>query len=882
MADHSERVRASLAGRYTIERELGRGGMATVYLARDVRHERRVALKVLRPEIAAALGPERFLREIQIAAQLAHPHILPLHDSGAAGAFLYYVMPYVEGESLRDRLDREPQLPVEQAVQIAREVADALSDAHGHDVVHRDIKPENILLEAGHAVVSDFGIARAITATAGATLTETGIVIGTPAYMSPEQASGTGPIDGRSDVYSLGCVLYEMLAGEPPYTGASAQVVIAKRFTDPVPSVRRLREGVPPAIDAAVSRALAKAAVDRFATAALFAEALAAPPPVPAPVPRASANEIVHVLDGLTTRRDGTAPSSGPGRRSRIVAGVLVGIVMLAGAAAIVRMRRPAQATSPIQLGQRRVAVAPFENQTSNRALEPIGHLTSDWITQGLAEAGFAEVVDPQTIQLAMGNTPLGVRGLASATGARLIVSGTYYLEGDSLRFLARVTDASLDKLLRVIGPVTAPAATQGQAIAMLRERVLGAVGGLLDVRSGQYAALSGLPPSLAAYQRWSLGVEHFYKNEFAQAGAEFLASARLDSAFVLPLLWGAAAYINVDSLGKADSLLRVADRSRDRLSPSDRYLLDVKRAELHGDFRTGLEAAREMLRASPGSAVAIIVLAWDALRVNRPREGMAVLRQMDPERPPARVYPPYWDVLTLSEHLEGDYRAELADAMHGRRQYPDRLATLSDEARALAALGRRTDVWQRLDEVIDLPRDPLATPGDVMREIGTELRAHGDGAAAGSAFTRALRWYADRPLGEQATVGGRAKVAMTLYVAGHWDEARRLFERLAREEPRAIEYRGYLGVLAARSGHRTEALAVERSLGELRGPSPLGRHTYWRARIAALVGERERAVTLLRESLQQGKEYFPVHLEADFETLRALPSFQELMRVKE
>jgi len=245
-------------------------------------------------------------------------------------------------------------------------------------------------------------------------------------------------------------------------------------------------------------------------------------------------------------------------------------------------------------------------------------------------------------------------------------------------------------------------------------------------------------------------------------------------------------------------------------------------------------------------------------------------------------VYPPYWDVLTLLEHLEGDHRAELADAMHGRRQYPDRLATLSDEARALAALGRRTDVLRRLDEVIDLPWDPLATPGDVMREIGTELRAHGDGAAADSAFTRALRWYADRPLGEQATVGGRAKVAMTLYVAGHWDDARRLFERLARDEPRAIEYRGYLGVLAARSGHRTEALAVERSLGELRGPSPLGRHTYWRARIAALVGERERAVTLLRESLQQGKEYFPVHLEADFETLRALPSFQELMRVKE
>src|SRR5438093_2103415 len=353
VANTFAQLQAALADRYALERELGHGGMATVYLARDLRHGRPVAIKVLRPEIAAALGPERFLREIQIAAQLAHPHILPLHDSGAAGAFLYYVMPYVEGESLRDRLAREPQLPVEQAVQIAREVADALGYAHGHDVVHRDIKPENILFEAGHAVVSDFGIARAITATAGATLTETGIVIGTPAYMSPEQASGTDPIDGRSDVYSLGCVLYEMLAGEPPYTGPSAQIVISKRLTDPVPSVRRLREGIPGAIDAAVSRALAKAAADRFATAALFAEALAAPPAIPAPV---------H-----------------PSRRGRPLLGRRlaygVGLAALAVLAAIgIFPRPPARSgTSAPAPHRRRVWLASAQSERVGRARAPRG-----------------------------------------------------------------------------------------------------------------------------------------------------------------------------------------------------------------------------------------------------------------------------------------------------------------------------------------------------------------------------------------------------------------------------------------------------------------------------------------------------------------------------
>src|SRR5881409_2613205 len=241
MADLSERVRASLAGRYTIERELGRGGMAKVYLARDVKHDRPVALKVLRPELAAVLGAERFLREIRLTAQLQHPHILTLIDSGEAHGFLYYVMPYVEGESLRQRLDREKQLPVEDALQVAQEVADALPYAHQHDVLHRDIKPENILLEAGHAVVADFGLARALTAASGHTVSRAGIAVGTPVYMSPEQGAGSRELDGRSDIYSLGCVLYEMLAGQPPFTGEVLQEILAQHALEPVVPLRKRR-----------------------------------------------------------------------------------------------------------------------------------------------------------------------------------------------------------------------------------------------------------------------------------------------------------------------------------------------------------------------------------------------------------------------------------------------------------------------------------------------------------------------------------------------------------------------------------------------------------------------------------------------------------------
>ena len=245
MTDALGRLTAALADRYRIERELGQGGMATVYLAEDLKHHRQVALKVLRPELASALGPERFLREIETTANLRHPHILPLYDSGQADGFLFYVMPFVEGDTLQDRLNREKQLPLDDALRIAREVADALHYAHGRGVLHRDIKPANILLEAGHAVVADFGIARAIDVAGGDRLTETGVALGTPLYMSPEQAAGEKTLDSRSDQYALGCVLYEMLAGQPPFTGPTAQSVTHQHLAADPPQVRQLRPTVP-------------------------------------------------------------------------------------------------------------------------------------------------------------------------------------------------------------------------------------------------------------------------------------------------------------------------------------------------------------------------------------------------------------------------------------------------------------------------------------------------------------------------------------------------------------------------------------------------------------------------------------------------------------
>jgi serine/threonine protein kinase len=273
MSESTQNLSLTLAGRYALERELGAGAMARVYLAHDQRHDRRVAVKVLRPEVACSIGPERFLREIQFAAKLSHPHILPLFDSGDADGFLYYVMPNVEGRSLRDRIEHEPRLPIQEAVHIAQQVADALGYAHGQGIVHRDVKPENIMLQGGHALIADFGIGKAMSAVEEEMFTHAGVAVGTPAYMSPEQAAGDA-VDGRSDIYSLGCVLYEMLAGEQPFTGATAQAVIAKRFVQTPADVSALRDGVPRGVARAVHRALARAPIDRYDTAAGMAAAL--------------------------------------------------------------------------------------------------------------------------------------------------------------------------------------------------------------------------------------------------------------------------------------------------------------------------------------------------------------------------------------------------------------------------------------------------------------------------------------------------------------------------------------------------------------------------------------------------------------------------------
>jgi tRNA A-37 threonylcarbamoyl transferase component Bud32 len=358
--DHTDqltRLNTALAGRYRLERELGQGGMATVYLAHDLKHDRAVALKVLRPELAAVLGADRFLQEIRITARLEHPHILTLIDSGESDGFLWYVTPYVRGESLRDKLTREPQLGLEEALRITTQIAGALEYAHRQGVVHRDIKPENILLHEGEGMLADFGIALAVKEAGGNRLTESGLSLGTPQYMSPEQATGERGLDARSDVYSLAAVLYEMLAGEPPHTGATAQAVIAKLMTERPTRLRVIRDTVPQGVDDAIARALAKVPADRFASVAGFAAALVSPTP----------------------------PHTARGRRKVLIAaGVIAGVVVGSAVVLAVRAARP-PARSTFLVRER--SQLTFTGNVSAPAISPDGKQLAYAVKQCAAPA---------------------------------------------------------------------------------------------------------------------------------------------------------------------------------------------------------------------------------------------------------------------------------------------------------------------------------------------------------------------------------------------------------------------------------------------------------------------------------------------------------------
>ncbi|MGH7498305.1 MAG: protein kinase domain-containing protein [Gemmatimonadales bacterium] len=510
--DLVDRLRAALADRYELDREIGHGGMAYVYRAHDRQHDRDVAIKVLRPELAAALGTERFLREIRIEARLQHPHILPLFDSGVAAGFLYYVMPYVEGETLRDRIRRENQLSLPDALQIAREVAEALSYAHSHDVLHRDIKPENILLNGEHAMVADFGIAKALSHMDQEELTGTGIAIGTPEYMSPEQGTGDGTADRRSDIYALGCVLYEMLAGDPPFSGRTAQSVLARHRQDPPPPLHVVRPGISPELEATVERALAKVPADRFPTAEAFAASLVA--------------------------GSGTGERSHPRKdlRGILSAGAVVTILGALGLAAILHRSPGVPPSSPIG-----VVVLPFDGSDDQRAPHggpaPAGHVllaeALDWVP-GLRAIDGGALLGPGRGSRSVPFSEL-LSG-AARLGGRYVVTGAVLPAGAGSRVSLDVYSVSDgERVVRVADSTPGP--QLDVPVGRLAVQLIGALADRENLDLGARRAAFSSTSSAAALGHLLQGQARFSAGDYDGAATAYQQAIEADSSCGLAYL---------------------------------------------------------------------------------------------------------------------------------------------------------------------------------------------------------------------------------------------------------------------------------------------------------------------------------------------------------
>ena len=851
--------------------------MATVYLAQDLRNNRPVALKVLREELAATIGEDRFHREIQIAAQLQHPNILPLFESGEAeGFFYYYTMPYVEGPSLRERMVREGALPVADVVRILRDVADALTEAHAHGVVHRDIKPENILLRGRHALVADFGVAKAVSeATGRQLLTTGGLALGTPAYMAPEQTSADPHLDHRVDIYALGAMGYEMLTGRPVFMGTSPQMVLAAHMTEMPRPISELRESVPPALEALVMRCLAKQRADRWQ----------------------SAEELVVQLEALATPSGGTTPTqtrpiTAAIQRRKLafgIAGAVVVIAVLGLGLALPRRSAPT-------LDPNRVLVVAFADQSGAKQSQELGRMAQDYIIQVLTEAGFAKVVDPLTTLAVSQNVDAtgsaedagGILALAQEAGAGTVVSGNYYAEGDSLYIQVRVSNARDGSLMGTVGPIAGFSGARRDLVARVGRDVVAALAPLLSRDLGSFEPVAQ-PATYEAYEAYTEGLEAYFDNAYDDAAKDFERAVVADSTFFRARLWAAQALVaspminyRPEAYGKAASLLVPLVQARDQLSRYDRCRLDFVTALGRPGLASMYDAARCMADAAPGSDDAKREVALFTYRLNRPRETLKLLGELDPDRGLMKRWWEYWNYVTAAYHVLGDHERELDAARQGRRRHPASAPMLYNEARALAALGRLNDLGAALKDMRAL--QPPDVVGWSLGRVGHELRAHGYPDAARAVFDESIAWYQARP---QDAEWVRGDLAAVLYRAERWDDARSLYEELARQHPKEMVYLAALGKLAARRGDRAAALRASEHLRSMRNPATgyaVPAVTLERARIAALLGNREEAVTLLQQGIEQGAYMSPdwgVHDEIDLASLQDYPPFRELVRPK-
>ncbi len=842
-----EVLQSALGGRYRVEAQVGRGGMAYIFVAQDLKHDRRVAVKVLRPELASGVVAERFHREIAIAAQLSHPNIVPLYDSGEAADLLYYVMPYVEGESLRDRLRREGQLPLEDALKILREVAEALAYAHSLGVVHRDIKPENILLHEGHAVVTDFGVARAVYADVPSGITTAGVAVGTPAYMSPEQASGDSRIDARSDVYSLAVVFYEMLAGEPPYAGPTPQAILARQLSEEARSLTPLRV-VTPALDAVIRKALARSPADRYPTTLQFAAAVE------------------------TALRTENAPG-----RSWMRSVVRPKVLFPAAAAALLaagwffQARRVSPVTS--------VAVLPFANVGGDTSSRAFVDGTVEILTSKLTELEpyFASPVWVVPASEIRSRRVESVHQARREFGVTLAVTGSVQGQGSELRITLNLVDAATLRQLRsavLLGRRGDPMSWQDGLVAELaamlelREEA--------PVRRVATSGTSAQPSAFEAYVRGRGYLQGTRTEENLLAAVHLFSEAiGQDSAFALAYGGLAESYWQLyEETGDTSWVQPAVETSRQAVerggSVGAVWVTAAMVALGTGRYAESVELLNRALELDPYSSEAYRLLAAAHGRLNRPDQAEATyLRAIQLKPYDWRAY----NSLGVFYYQQGRYREAVAQFRHAAQLNPL-------NARAYANAGGIyffLEEWREARRMFEraLKIQPSAA---AYSNLGTLDFYEGRYQHAARNFQNAVELASEnyRYWGNLAdalywTPGRRAESTAAYRRALALAEAAR---RINPNDPRilshVVDYRGMLG-------QSDSALALLEHLLPQVGQDP--ELMFSVARAYEILKKRDRALFWLRRALEAGYSRKLVESTPELSDLRRDPGYRSLAR---
>jgi serine/threonine protein kinase len=866
------------AGRYEIIEELGAGGMGRVYRAFDKKIDEEVALKLLKPAIAADERiVERFRNELKIARKIRHANVCAMFDLGEEGENLFISMEYVRGEDLGSLIKRTEKLTAGKAVLIARQIAMGLGEAHKLGVVHRDLKPGNIMIDNdGSAKIMDFGIARSQTLP-GTTLE--GTIIGTPEYMSPEQVEGK-PADRRTDIYSLGIILYEMVTGRPPFGGDTPFSIAYKHRHEAPEDPRKFNPHVPDALIGVILRCLEKEREARYQTAQELLEDL----------------ETLESEAPVSAETAWTARKPLPSKeitvtftlRKLLLPGLVALAVVAIGAASFFMFRKSGPGLDPDL-----VAVAAFENQTGDSSLDSLGRMASDWISQGLSQISGLKVVPTMSVpQLSPAGRPgeetrpplSPPQALAEQTGAGKVVSGRYYLAGGEIQFLSSITDTLNRRLILSLEPVKGSLADRMNVIEKLRQRIMGALAADSQLSIGD--SKGARPPSYEAYQEFVLGMNLFASAD-RKASSHLEKAVELDPGFMPAYQWLARIYSNMGLWDKAVSILDFLDQNRDKLTPEGALWLDRLKAESQGKHEEALRAVLQLQKLAPREALYAFLVGAYETGLNKPRLAVDVFERTEIPESWLNVAAQgtlWFDNWSNAYYLLGNHKKELEVVRRARKYFPDALVPMTIEARSLAAQRRIEEVKKVIDESL-LSRSSLGTAGRVMLAAARELRLRGYHEAFKDMAGRAAEWYRGRAAGKEVSEEQRLELAVALYISEQWEEAGALIEKLRSEKPDNIDYLGYGGALAARRGDKEDALKISEELKKIDRPFTFGAQTYWRARIAALLGMKEEAVELLRQSFTQGNDYIRssgfIIQEADLDPLRDFAPFRELMKPK-